>query len=90
MTTTNTAASIPVPATREEAIEALAALDAAKWGEAEREPSRQRSRGRSFGLLLNSLARRPEFDYGDAVPHLVAAAKKALTAADRRELRKGG
>lgn len=81
---------IQVPATREEAIEAIAALDAARWGESEREPSRKANKDRSYGLLLNSLARRPEYDFGDAVPHLVAAAKKALTSDDRYELRKGG
>lgn len=81
---------IHIPASREEAIEAIAALDAAKWGEAEREPSRQLNRAKSYGLLLNALAHRQEFDFGDAVPHLVAAAKAALTADDRAELRKGG
>lgn len=81
---------IAVPATREEALEAIAALDAAKWGESEREPSRQMNRSKSYGLLLNTLARRPEYDFGDAVPHLVAAADKALTSNDRYELSKGG
>lgn len=81
---------INIPATREEALSALADLDAAKWGESEREASRKLNGGKSFGLLLNSLAHRPEYDFGDAVPHLVAAAKAALTEDDRAELRKGG
>lgn len=83
MTTT---ATPTIPATREEAIEAIAALDAAKWGEVEREHSRKAHGDLSYGRLLNTLAHRPEYDYGDTVPHLVTAAKKAMTAADRAEL----
>jgi hypothetical protein len=82
--------TITIPATREEAIEAIATLDAAKWGEHERQASRVLNARKSYGLLLNSLAHRPEYDFGDAVPELVAAAKLALTSDDREELRKGG
>jgi hypothetical protein len=78
---------VKIPATRDEAVEAIADLDAAKWGESEREPSRRLNRRKSYGLLLNALAHRPEYDYGDAVPHLVDAAKKALTEDDWSELR---
>jgi hypothetical protein len=86
----NTETTMRIPATREEALETIAALDAAKWGEAERQASRSLNAGKSYGLLLNSLAHRPEYDYGDAVPELVRAAKAALTAEDRAELWKGG
>lgn len=82
--------AVKIPANREEALAALIELNVAKWGEQEREPTRKNRQNDSYGLLLNSLARRPEYDYGDRVPHLVAAAKKALTARDRAELRKGG
>lgn len=82
--------AVEVPKTKVEAIEALAALDAARWGEPERDASRRINAGRSYGLLLNALARRPEYEFGDAVPHLVAAAKAALTDDDRARLRKGG
>lgn len=79
-----------IPQTREEAIEAIAELDAKKWGEGEREPSRRLHRGASYGLLLNTLAHRAEYGYGNDVPHLKAAAKAALTSADRDVLRQGG
>lgn len=82
--------TIPIPATKEEALEAIAALDAARWGEHEREPSRRANATKSYGLLLNTLAHRPEYDFGDAVPHLVAAAKAALTSSDHNWLRTGG
>ena len=82
--------NVKIPTTREEAIEAIAALDAAKWSEAERETSRNMHRSKSLGLLLNTLAHRPEYDYGNSVPHLVAAAKQALTEGDRCELSRGG
>jgi hypothetical protein len=87
---TSRGTTIKVPTTREEALEALADLDAAKWGEDQRQASRKLNASKSYGLLLNSLAHRPEYDFGAAVPALVAAAKKALTADDRAELRKGG
>lgn len=82
--------TIRIPATHAEALEDIAALDAAKWGEEERQPSRDLNRTSSYGLLLNALAHRPEYGYGKDVPHLVAAAKEALTAADKSLLRKGG
>lgn len=85
-----TDSTIKIPANHSEALEAIAALDAAKWGESEREASREMNEGKSYGLLLNALAHRPEYDFGDAVPHLVDAARSALTPADRRALREGG
>lgn len=81
---------VKIPSNREEALDAIAALDAAKWGEQEREASKKLNGRKSYGLLLNSLAMRPEYDFGNAVPHLVAAAKKALTSDDKYELRQGG
>lgn len=85
--------STQIPATHDDAIAALVALDCARWGEHEREASerlyRRHTRG-SYGLALNSLARRPEYDFGDAVPSLVAAAKAAMTDDDHEYLRKLG
>ena len=77
------------PQTRDEAIEALVALDVAKWGEQERDASRAMHRGnlRTYGLALNALAHRPEYDYGDSAPALVAAAKAAMTGDDWSALR---
>jgi hypothetical protein len=89
--TTTTETKYRVPSTREEALEALAEMDAAKWGESERAASRKLNGAKSYGLLLNSLAHRAEYDYGDSAPSaLKAAAKSALTPADRAALRKGG
>jgi hypothetical protein len=82
-----------IPSTYDEAIAALVELDVARWGELERIASeklhRQNFRG-SYGLALNSLAHRSEYDYGDSAPELAKAAEKALTSDDRAELRKGG
>ncbi|OFV81959.1 MAG: hypothetical protein A2Y78_00035 [Acidobacteria bacterium RBG_13_68_16] len=94
MTTTNNTATettMTIPTTREEVIAALVALDVAKWGAAEAEAARAQYRDRSIGLLLNSLVHRPEYDFGaDAPAALKAAAKRALTPADRAALRRGG
>ena len=81
-----------IPATYEDAIAALVALDVARWGEGERAASERLHRRNSptLGLALNTLAHRPEHDYGDTAPDLVAAAKAALTEADRDVLRHGG
>lgn len=79
-----------IPTTKDEAIAALVELDVNKWGEAEREASRRKHSRLTFGLALNRLAHRAEYDFGDAAPELVKAAKKALTDDDRSELRKGG
>lgn len=83
---------IKIPATLKEAIAELVALDVARWGEGEREASRKLNarQNQTYGLALNCLAHRPEYGYGDAVPHLVAAAKSALTADDLAFLSKGG
>jgi len=77
---------VPIPGTPEEALDAIAALDVARWGEAEREPSRREHAHKTYGRLLVTLAHRPEYGYGDRVPHLVEAAEAALTPADRKAL----
>lgn len=79
-----------IPANKEEALDAIAALDAARWGEHERDPSRQSYAGKSYGLILNALAHRPEYDFGTTAPHLVAAAKAALTSEDHNWLMSQG
>lgn len=77
--------------TREEALDALAALDAAKWGEAEREPSKKLNGPKSRGLLINSIVHHQINDYGDAIdPAAKKVAKQQLTDDDKAELRKGG
>lgn len=81
--------SLTIPTTRAEALEAYAGLVAEKWGPEEGQFVRANER-RSFGLLLNAIARSEANDYGDRRGDLVAAAKAALTAADWAELRKGG
>lgn len=77
--------------TTAEALDALADLDARKWGEAEREPSKRINGRKSRGLLINSIVHHQLNDYGDAFD---AAAKKLakaqLTSDDKAELRKGG
>lgn len=78
-----------IPATREEAIAALVESDVAKWGEEEREASRQMHSGKTYGLALNELASRAELA-GAADKALRAAAKAALTKADWAWLRRGG
>lgn len=81
-----------VPATWAEAIDQLVELDVKKWGEGERTASREMHLRNhpTYGLALNSLAHRPEYDFGSAAAELVAAAKKALTSDDRDRLRDGG
>ncbi len=88
-------ATIParaIPSDYEAAIAAIVELDVQKWGEAERDAStRMRRAGApTYGLALNTLAHRPEYDYGDAWPECVAAARQAMTASDRSKLRSGG
>lgn len=75
--------------TREQAIELLVEQDVTKWGESEREASKRAHQGRTLGRALNTLANRAELS-GNPDPVLRAAAKRALTADDRDELRKGG
>jgi len=79
-----------IPQTREAALDMLADMDARKWGESERAASKALNARKSYGLLLNTIAHRPEHNYGDSAPELVAAAKVALTPEDWAELRKGG
>ena len=77
--------------THEEALDALADLEVARWGEQEREASKQLNRGKSRGLLINSIVHHPMNGYGDAID---AAAKKVakqqLTSDDKAWLRQGG
>lgn len=81
-----------IPRNREEAISAMVDLDVARWGEAERAASERLHRENypTFGLALNALAHRPEYDYGDDWLECVAESKHALTSADRARLRQGG
>jgi hypothetical protein len=85
---------ISIPETYDAAIDALVELDVARWGEGEREASRRlhRSSKPTYGLALNSLAHRAEYDYGDApqAQDLVDAANRALTPEDRHSLGQGG
>ena len=81
--------TVAIPTNRAEALEAYAGLVAAKWGADEGEFVRKNER-RSFGLLLNTLAHSEENDFGGRRRELVAAARRALTDADRADLRKGG
>lgn len=79
-----------IPKVAEEAIAMLVEQDVKKWGESERAASTQSYRRRSFGLNLNTLAARAELDDAADAAALRKAAKAALTAQDRIELRKGG
>lgn len=83
---------VTIPETREAAIAALVELDVAKWGESERQASRQLHEQNcpSYGVALNALAHRPEYHFGDDVPELVAAASAALAGDDIAVLRQGG
>jgi hypothetical protein len=77
--------------TAAEALDALVELDVAKWGEQQREASRQMHQGKSRGLRINSLVHHQCNDYGDAFDAAtLKIAKKQLTADDMAELRKGG
>lgn len=73
--------------TRDKALAARAELDARKWGEPEREPSRRLNARRSHALLVNSVA---VFDLHAIDVDLMAAAAAIMTDEDRAELRKGG
>lgn len=77
--------------TRDEALDALADLDARRWGETERATSKQRNGRVSRGLLINSIVHHVMHDYGDAISEAARAIAKAqLTADDRDRLRSGG
>ena len=77
--------------TRDEALDVLASLDAAKWGEQEREESKRLNARKSRGLLINAIVHHQMHDYGDAIDTTAKKiAKKQLTADDKAELRKGG
>jgi hypothetical protein len=76
---------------RAAAVAARVEFDVARWGEGERAACAKLAAARSWGLLVNSLIHDPLVGYGDAVPPAIrAAAKKILTAEDRRVLRAGG
>ena len=78
-----------IPTTREEAIAQLVEQDVARWGEAERAASQRAHLSRSYGRALNELANRAELaDAPD--PALRAAARAAMTSADRDGLYQGG
>ena len=83
---------VPIPAIWEEAIDAIVELEVARWGEDVREITRQdRRKDRpTYGLALNCLARHISYNFGDDVPHLVAAAEEALTPDDWDSLSEGG
>lgn len=77
--------------TKQEALDLLADLDVAKWGEAERSSSRQLHGGKSRGLLINAIVHHQTNGYGDAFGAAAKKiAKKQLTEDDKAELRKGG
>lgn len=78
-----------IPQTREAAIEVLVEQDIARWGESERAASQRSHAGRSYGRALSELANRAELA-GAPDSALRAAADRALTDADWRELRQGG
>jgi hypothetical protein len=74
-----------------EALDALSDLDAARWGEQEREASRRLHARTSRGLLINSIVHHVLHEYGDAFDACAKRIASAqLTAADRADLRKGG
>lgn len=77
--------------TTEAALDALVALDVAKWGEGEREAARKMHSGKSRGLLINSIVHHQGNDFGDAFDAATKkTAKQQLTADDLASLRKGG
>jgi hypothetical protein len=77
--------------TAAQALDALADLDAGRWGESERAASRRLHGGKSRGLLINSIVHHHGNDYGDVFDAATKKlAAKQLTEDDRAELRKGG
>lgn len=75
--------------TYEEAIERLVELDVAKWGEVERAASRALNQ-RNYSTIGRALNRLAHFDVNNIDQTLAAEAERAMTAADRRALRRGG
>lgn len=78
-----------IPLTREAAIALLVEQDVARWGEGERAAAERAHGWRSYGRALNELANRAELT-GTPDAELRAAAGRALTAADRADLQRGG
>lgn len=75
-------------ATRESALAKYGDLIAAKWGEDERAAGIAQQATSSYGLIVNTVI---YFDEDAEWPaDLVAAGKSILTAADLKQLRKGG
>lgn len=75
-------------ATREDALAKYGDLIAAKWGEAERSAGVAQQASASYGRIVNTVI---YFDVDAEWPRdLVAAGKAILTAADIKQLRKGG
>jgi len=75
--------------TRLEAQCMLVDQDVARWGGSEREASAQAHASKSLGRALNELANRADLA-GEPDPELRKAAKAALTASDKADLRQGG
>ena len=75
--------------TYQEAIQALVALDVARWGEGERQASTQLRRRNSptIGLALNALA---HYDVENIDGALASEARQLMTADDWRILKQGG
>lgn len=73
--------------TRDGALAAYGDKVAAKWGESEREHGIRQKRGKSHGLIANSVV---VFDVNNLDEGLRTAVKAILTEDDWAELRKGG
>lgn len=75
--------------TYETAIDMLVALDVAKWGEGEREASRRLNLTNcpTLGLALNKAA---YYDIDNIDEALAAEARRVMTPADLRALKRGG
>lgn len=76
-----------VTLTRDQAIAQLVERDVTKWGDAERESSARLRSKLSHGLAVNALA---HYDADRVDTELAAEARRIMTAADRKTLRKGG
>lgn len=82
-------AAAEIPATREEAIALLVEQDVLRWGEGEREASKEHHASRSYGRALNELANRAELA-GLPQPDLRRAAYAELSSSDWLDLEQGG
>ncbi len=76
-----------VPSTGDGAIAELVEQDVARWGEKERAASEAQHAGQSYGMALNALYARAELaGRTSEAAALLAASRKALSAADRRTI----